>query len=119
MSLLVFCVSGAERVLEKDVVQVEEGPPVLELLWTFTCDLTAGRNITCISWNKKNPVIITETRYPGSCDSSPILSSAVGSPGCGVRAVPLQGANIWTGVLLVSEESDRTIYFIYNCKKQS
>lgn len=28
----------------------------LEHLWAFRCEITKGRNITCMAWSKKNPV---------------------------------------------------------------
>ena len=28
-------------------------PPVLELLWGFSCDLTTGHEVSCMAWNKK------------------------------------------------------------------
>lgn len=42
---------------EKEEEEVEEEPdPSLELLWTFSCELTKGWNITCMAWNKQNTV---------------------------------------------------------------
>ncbi|KAK0151733.1 WD repeat-containing protein 78 [Merluccius polli] len=29
-------------------------PPVLELLWAFSCELTTGHEVSCMAWNKKN-----------------------------------------------------------------
>lgn len=39
----------------------EEGPhspppPALERLWTFSCELSRGRSVHSMAWNKKNPV---------------------------------------------------------------
>lgn len=31
-------------------------PANLERLWSFTCDLTKGLNVSSLSWNKANPV---------------------------------------------------------------
>uniref|UniRef100_A0A3B4EHK2 Dynein axonemal intermediate chain 4 n=1 Tax=Pygocentrus nattereri TaxID=42514 RepID=A0A3B4EHK2_PYGNA len=30
--------------------------PALERLWAFSCELTIGRNVSSMAWNKKNPV---------------------------------------------------------------
>ena len=30
--------------------------PNLERLWEYKCPLTKGRNVSCIAWNKENPV---------------------------------------------------------------
>lgn len=30
--------------------------PLLEHLWAFRCDLTMGRNVSSMTWNKRNPV---------------------------------------------------------------
>ncbi|KAM4629884.1 dynein axonemal intermediate chain 4 [Polymixia lowei] len=32
--------------------------PVLERLWVFSCELTAGHNVSCMAWNKKNPDLL-------------------------------------------------------------
>ncbi|XP_039989507.1 dynein intermediate chain 4, axonemal-like [Xiphias gladius] len=32
--------------------------PALERLWAFSCELTRGRNITSMVWNKKNPDLL-------------------------------------------------------------
>ncbi|XP_036378497.1 WD repeat-containing protein 78 [Megalops cyprinoides] len=38
----------------------EEGTltPALERLWSYTCSLTIGLNVTCMAWNKRNPDIL-------------------------------------------------------------
>ncbi|XP_056244301.1 dynein axonemal intermediate chain 4-like isoform X2 [Seriola aureovittata] len=43
--------------------QSEEGEtssltPALECLWAFTCEVTRGRNITSMCWNKKDPNLL-------------------------------------------------------------
>ncbi|KAK3574750.1 hypothetical protein QTP86_017524 [Hemibagrus guttatus] len=49
-----------DRVLnldEEDRVEVKEEDslnPALELLWTFSCELTKGHSVSCMAWNKKN-----------------------------------------------------------------
>ena len=35
----------------------EVGPSV-DRLWTYQCPLTKGRNVSCMAWNKDNPVSI-------------------------------------------------------------
>lgn len=42
-------------VLETKPVQQYDGP-TLEKLWTYSSPLTKDRNVSCIAWNKKNPV---------------------------------------------------------------
>eukprot|EP01135_Chromosphaera_perkinsii_P001570 Nk52_evm40s207 gene=Nk52_evmTU40s207 len=32
--------------------------PALEMLWTYNCNLTRGRNVSCMTWNEKNPDIL-------------------------------------------------------------
>ncbi|XP_061533871.1 dynein axonemal intermediate chain 4 [Phycodurus eques] len=39
---------------EEEEEEEEAADPSLELLWTFSCELSKGRNITCMAWNKKN-----------------------------------------------------------------
>lgn len=47
--------------------QSEEGDegssaPTLERLWAFSCELTKGRNITSMAWNKKSLVTHAENQ---------------------------------------------------------
>ncbi len=37
--------------------------PNLDRLWAYTCNLTKGRNVSCMSWNKINSVSIAYSRY--------------------------------------------------------
>lgn len=30
--------------------------PALELLWSFSCELTVGQSVSSMAWNKNNPV---------------------------------------------------------------
>ncbi|XP_051917432.1 dynein axonemal intermediate chain 4 isoform X1 [Hippocampus zosterae] len=39
---------------EEEKEEEEEPDPSLELLWTFSCQLTKGWSITCMAWNKQN-----------------------------------------------------------------
>ncbi|XP_048833522.1 dynein axonemal intermediate chain 4 [Brienomyrus brachyistius] len=32
--------------------------PALELLWSFSCELTVGQNVSSMAWNKKNPDLL-------------------------------------------------------------
>eukprot|EP01137_Pigoraptor_chileana_P023875 Opistho-2@90917 len=32
--------------------------PGMELLWSYRCSLTEGRNVSCIAWNKRNPDLV-------------------------------------------------------------
>ncbi|XP_037110731.1 dynein intermediate chain 4, axonemal isoform X2 [Syngnathus acus] len=52
-------VKEEEQKEEEEEVQAEEEEeevvaPSLELLWTFSCELTKGWNITSMAWNKQN-----------------------------------------------------------------
>uniref|UniRef100_A0A3B3TZ99 Dynein axonemal intermediate chain 4 n=1 Tax=Poecilia latipinna TaxID=48699 RepID=A0A3B3TZ99_9TELE len=44
--------------------------PTLEPLWTFVSPLTRGHNITCMTWNKKNPDILA-VGYVGGSSGNP------------------------------------------------
>ena len=37
---------------------VQNMGPNLERLWTYNCQLTKGRNVSCMAWNTLNPVSI-------------------------------------------------------------
>lgn len=56
------CVPDPERELKVEAVSITDGgegasqTPTLERLWSFSCELTAGRNVSCMAWNKKNLV---------------------------------------------------------------
>ncbi|XP_068809577.1 dynein axonemal intermediate chain 4 isoform X2 [Struthio camelus] len=36
----------------------EVGPPSLERLWSYTCDLTNGHSVSSMAWNKLNPDVL-------------------------------------------------------------
>lgn len=38
--------------------------PTLSKLWTYSCALTKGRNVSCMAWNKLNPVSKTQQLEP-------------------------------------------------------
>ncbi|KAM9789891.1 dynein axonemal intermediate chain 4 [Neosynchiropus ocellatus] len=39
---------------EEQEVEENSSSPVLDHLWTYTCDLSRGLNVSCMAWNKKN-----------------------------------------------------------------
>uniref|UniRef100_A0A8C9SSV5 Dynein axonemal intermediate chain 4 n=1 Tax=Scleropages formosus TaxID=113540 RepID=A0A8C9SSV5_SCLFO len=45
---------------EKQIQKTEDIPssPALEPLWSFTCELTVGRNVSSMTWNKMNPDLL-------------------------------------------------------------
>lgn len=62
-----FLVGEKLEEVEEEVKKEEEGeieigseqstiPANLERLWSFSCDLTKGLNVSSLAWNKKNPV---------------------------------------------------------------
>jgi dynein intermediate chain 4, axonemal len=48
--------------------------PKLNLLWNFKCDLTSGRSVTSVSWNKENEDILAV----GYGESKVLLNSSPG-----------------------------------------
>ncbi|XP_041650850.1 dynein intermediate chain 4, axonemal [Cheilinus undulatus] len=51
--------SQVEPEPEKEMDERESSSsPTLELLWSFSCELTRGRNITCMVLNKENPDLL-------------------------------------------------------------
>lgn len=38
------------------IIDILETGPKLDRLWSFTCALTKGHNVSCLAWNKANPV---------------------------------------------------------------
>ena len=32
--------------------------PNFDRLWAYTCKMTQGRNVSCLSWNRVNPVSV-------------------------------------------------------------
>lgn len=46
-----------EMELELEITTEQSTIPAnLERLWSFTCDLTKGLNVSSLAWNKANPV---------------------------------------------------------------
>ncbi|TNN21721.1 WD repeat-containing protein 78 [Liparis tanakae] len=56
--------SGADGLLEPREEEPREEephsppPPALERLWTFSCELSRGRSVHSMAWNKKNPDLL-------------------------------------------------------------
>ncbi|XP_028413051.1 WD repeat-containing protein 78-like isoform X2 [Dendronephthya gigantea] len=44
--------------LPSPVVSVTELGPNLDKLWTYSCSITKGRNVSCMAWNPQNPDIL-------------------------------------------------------------
>lgn len=42
--------------LPSPVVSLTELGPNLDKLWTYSCSITKGRNVSCMAWNPQNPV---------------------------------------------------------------
>ncbi|XP_048760663.1 dynein axonemal intermediate chain 4-like isoform X4 [Ostrea edulis] len=43
---------------DKQVSMVSDMGPNFDRLWSYSCKLTSGRNISCMSWNKLNPDLV-------------------------------------------------------------
>ncbi|XP_062586198.1 dynein axonemal intermediate chain 4-like isoform X3 [Saccostrea cucullata] len=43
---------------DKQVSMVSDMGPNFDRLWSYSCKLTNGRNISCMSWNKLNPDLV-------------------------------------------------------------
>ncbi|XP_074077343.1 dynein axonemal intermediate chain 4 [Macrotis lagotis] len=48
------------EIIEEEPVETTEEPvpPNLERLWSFSCDLTKGHNVSSMAWNKANPDLL-------------------------------------------------------------
>ncbi|XP_051868469.1 dynein axonemal intermediate chain 4 isoform X2 [Pristis pectinata] len=46
--------SNAEEEVVDNMMMLDIMSPRLQPLWTFTCSLTKGRNVSCMVWNKHN-----------------------------------------------------------------
>nr|XP_049580264.1 dynein axonemal intermediate chain 4 isoform X2 [Syngnathus scovelli] len=85
-------VKEEEQKEEEEEVQAEEEEeevvaPSLELLWTFSCELTKGWNITCMAWNKQNLVRKT-SRTLSSFVACVFFKSLVSNPRPGGQIRP-------------------------------
>ena len=43
---------------QQQISAVEDIGPNFDRLWSYTCKATQTRNVSCLSWNKSNPVSI-------------------------------------------------------------
>ncbi|XP_019383970.1 PREDICTED: WD repeat-containing protein 78 [Gavialis gangeticus] len=50
--------SSASFFLDPSEAPEEVLPPSLERLWSYTCDLTSGHNVSSMAWNKLNPDLL-------------------------------------------------------------
>ncbi|XP_014378945.2 WD repeat-containing protein 78 isoform X3 [Alligator sinensis] len=50
--------SNASFFLDSSEAPEEVLPPSLERLWSYTCDLTSGHNVSSMAWNKLNPDLL-------------------------------------------------------------
>ncbi|KAL7891245.1 hypothetical protein AOLI_G00007210 [Acnodon oligacanthus] len=44
--------------IETEVQEESSLSPALQRLWAFSCELTMGRNVSSMAWNKKNPDLL-------------------------------------------------------------
>uniref|UniRef100_A0A8C3RLB8 Dynein axonemal intermediate chain 4 n=1 Tax=Chelydra serpentina TaxID=8475 RepID=A0A8C3RLB8_CHESE len=51
-------VVGSSILLDLSEAPEEILPPSLERLWSYTCELTNGHNVSCMAWNKLNPDLL-------------------------------------------------------------
>ena len=49
----------AEGSTTSGAVNIAQLGPNLDRLWAYTCNLTKGRNVSCMSWNNHNKVSMT------------------------------------------------------------
>ncbi|GAA6065121.1 dynein axonemal intermediate chain 4 [Tachysurus ichikawai] len=67
------------NLVEEDEVEVKEEDslsPALELLWAFSCELTNDHSVSCMAWNKKNPVIhhtLFQLSFPHLIDITAVI----------------------------------------------
>lgn len=61
--VILFCNTDIDEKVEKDpdklpspVISLTELGPNLDKLWTYSCSMTKGRNVSCMAWNPQNPV---------------------------------------------------------------
>lgn len=48
----------ADKLASPAVISLTELGPNLDKLWTYSCSITKGRNVSCMAWNPSNPVCI-------------------------------------------------------------
>ncbi|RUS86621.1 hypothetical protein EGW08_005637 [Elysia chlorotica] len=49
---------GAGDMEKSSAVAVQDLGPNLDRLWSYNCNLTRGKNVSCIAWNKSNPDLL-------------------------------------------------------------
>lgn len=70
----VLIVSDLDRPLKPGMVEQREeeagspGHPAVKRLWAFSCELSRGRSVSSMAWNKRNPV--TQTSLPLSANKT-------------------------------------------------
>ena len=60
--LLFIDIDREEEIIDQSTptLGVTELGPRLEKLWSYSCGATKARNVSCVTWNKRNPVSICE-----------------------------------------------------------
>ena len=49
----------SEDKLSTPSVSLTELGPNLDKLWGYSCSITKGRNVSCVAWNRLNPVSVS------------------------------------------------------------
>ncbi|XP_059146873.1 dynein axonemal intermediate chain 4-like isoform X2 [Physella acuta] len=50
--------NDSQKTGASDSMSVHDVGPNLDRLWSYTCNVTKGRNISCMAWNRKNPDLL-------------------------------------------------------------
>ena len=59
VKLHVSCIdSTKDSAEEKEAIDTKLGP-ILTRLWAYSCNLTKGKKVNCMAWNKSNQVMFT------------------------------------------------------------
>ncbi|XP_037644614.1 dynein intermediate chain 4, axonemal isoform X2 [Sebastes umbrosus] len=68
-------IEDPDPLVEQREEDTESPPsPAVERLWAFSCELSRGRSISCMAWNKKNPdLLAVGYGESGSSDQKPGL----------------------------------------------
>jgi len=86
-------------------VTVQDMGPNLDRLWSYNCNLTRNKNVSCIAWNKSNPDLVAvgygqfefTNQKPGTvccwCIKNPEFPERVFSSKHGVTALDFSSAN--------------------------
>lgn len=51
---------------------VTDAGPNLDRLWAYHCTLTKDRNISCVTWNRVNPVSSSKLSLTNSPQNNPV-----------------------------------------------